>query len=115
MISWLIIGIMVVLGIIVLKTNHFRHRFWIFFLILMAIFLYVSITVVHSKYNLDFTTFEGLSNSVKVYLGWLGNGFQNMKNLVGNAIKMDWTSSNESLLDKTNSSLKNNPNVNTKK
>ncbi len=105
MISWLIIGILVVLGIVVLKTNHFRHRFWIFFLVLIAIFLYVSITVVHSKYNLDFTTFDGASKSIKVYIGWLGNGFTNLKTLTGNAIKMDWTSSNESLLDKTNKSV----------
>ena len=105
MINWLIIAILIVLGVIVLKANHFRHRFWIFFLIFIAIFLYISITAVHSKYNLDFTTFEGLSNSIRVYLGWLGNGFQNMKALVGNAIKMDWTSNNKSLFDKTNKSI----------
>lgn len=105
MINWLIIGILVVLGIIVLKATHFRHRFWIFFLIFIAIFLYISITMVHSKYSLSFTTFEGFSKSVKVYLGWLGNGFQNMKVLTGNAVKMDWTSSNESLFNKTNSSM----------
>ena len=109
MISWLVIGILVVIAFFILKANHFRHRFWILFLIFMAVFLYISISVVNSKYDLDLTTFQGVSNSVSVYLGWLGNGFDNMKVLTGNAIKMDWTSSNESdrnILDKTNSSLK---------
>ena len=115
MISWIIIVILVIVGMYVLKINHFKHRFWIIFLIFLAIFLYVSITVVHSKYDLDFKTFDGLSKSVKIYLGWLGNGFQNMKVLAGNAIKMDWTSSNQTLLGKTNTSLKSNPNVNTGK
>ena len=106
MLNWIIIFVLVMIGIYVLKINHLRHRFWIFFLIFLAIFLYVSITVVHSKYNLDFTSFDGLSASIKVYLGWLGNGFHNMGVLVGNAIKMDWTSSsNKSLFDKTNSSV----------
>ncbi|MDP3026212.1 MAG: hypothetical protein Q8N63_00775 [Nanoarchaeota archaeon] len=107
MLNWIIIFVLVMLGIYVLKLNHLRHRFWIFFLIFLAVFLYVSITVVHNKYDLDFTTFDGLSKSTKVYLGWLGNGFENMKALTGNAIKMDWTSSsNESLLDKANLSIK---------
>ena len=107
MLNWIIIFVLVMAGIYVLKISHIRHRFWIFFLIFLAIFLYVSLTVVNSKYDLDFTTFDGLSKSIKVYLGWLGNGFQNMKVLTGYAIKMDWTSSsNKSLLDKTNSSIK---------
>jgi uncharacterized membrane protein YjdF len=107
MLNWIIIFVLVMAGIYVLKLNHLRHRFWIFFLIFLAIFLYVSIVIVNSKYDLNFTTFDGLSNSIKVYLGWLGNGFHNMGVLAGNAIKMDWTSSsNKSLLDKTNSSIK---------
>src|SRR3989344_4231020 len=114
MISWLIIVVLVIVGVFVLKINHFRHRMWVVLLILFALFLYVSITVVNSKNDLKFDSTEGFVNSAKIYFGWLGNGFQNMKILVGNAIKMDWTSSNESMLDKKNTSLKSNPNVNTK-
>ncbi len=115
MIGWLIIVILVVVGIIILKMNHFKHRVWIVLLILLALFLYLSITVVYNKYDLELNSTKGVFSAVKIYFGWLSNGFQNMKALVGNAIKMDWTSSNDSILDKKNISLKSNPNVNTRK
>lgn len=108
MLNLVIIIVLFMVGIYILKINHFKHRFWILFLIFLAIFLYVSITIVHSKYDLNFTTFDGLSNSIKIYLGWLGNGFHNLKTLTGNAIKMDWTSSDEDVFNKTNPFLKSN-------
>jgi hypothetical protein len=108
--NWIIIFVLVMIGIYLLKINHFKHRFWIFFLVFIAIFLFVSISVVQSKYHLSFATFDDLSKSVKIYLGWLSNGFGNMKVLTGNAIKMDWTSSSDnSVIDKVNLSLKGKP------
>lgn len=101
MISLVIIVVLFIIGLYVLKISHFRHRFFIIFLIFIAIFLYVSLTLVQSKHNLDFTTFEGVSNSVKVYFGWLANGFQNLKAITGNAIKMDWASTDKTFFNKT--------------
>lgn len=120
MISWLVIAILVILAIFILKMNHMKHRLWVILIVLFVLFLYVSITLVNNKYDLDFSSTEGIVNSVKIYFGWLGNGFRNMESLVGNAIKMDWASSNESMLDtknisKTSNSLNSNPNVRTRK
>ena len=117
MIGWLIIGILIVLAIFILKMNHMKHRMWVFFIVLLALFLYISINIVYNKYDLNFNSTEGVADAAKIYFGWLGNGFQNMKTLVGNAVKMDWTSSDKSTVTTINTSVKNksNTNVNTAK
>jgi len=100
MISWIIIGIIVVLAILVLKMNHFKHRTWVIIIILLALFLYISITVVNNKNDLKFNSTEGVFSSIKVYFGWLANGFQNLKVITGNALRLDWTSTNKTFFDK---------------
>ena len=98
MITWIIILIFIVLALFSLKLNHFRHKTFIVLLILLAIFLYATLIIVNSKNPLDFSSAQGFFNSMKVYEGWLANGFQNLKEMAGNAVKMDWTSTNASFL-----------------
>ena len=100
MIGWVIIIILVVMAFFILKTNHFRHRMWVLLLISIAIFLILSVTLVYNKNNLEFNSTEGVLNSVKIYFGWLANGFQNLKAITGNAIGLDWTSTNKTFFDK---------------
>ena len=120
MMIWVIVAVLVIIALFILKANHFKHRLWVLILISITIFLILSVTVVYSKYNLEFNSVDSSINSAKIYFGWLANGFTNLKSLTGNAIKMDWTSSNDSILDKkdtgkVNDSIKDNPNVNHKK
>ncbi|MFH1359394.1 MAG: hypothetical protein ABIH37_05895 [archaeon] len=100
MISWLVIGVLIIVALIAIKIGHLRHRIFIILLILFAIFLYISMTMVSTTNQLDLKSSEGVFHSLKVYTGWLANGFQNAKVLAGKAIKMDWTSTNGSFLDK---------------
>jgi len=76
MMGVLIIAVLVVAAVMFIKMNHFRHKLTIIALLLFALFL------------------------IKVYTGWLGNGFQNLKSLTGNAVRMDWTSTNGTFLSK---------------
>jgi uncharacterized membrane protein len=101
MISWIIIGILVLVAFVLLKTNHFRHRMWIFLFVILALFLYLSITFINAKHDLDINSTEGVFKSIKIYLGWLANSFQNLKSITGNVIKMDWTSTDETFFNKT--------------
>ena len=98
MISWIVIAILVIVALFVIKIGYLRHKFSIIFLILLALFLYITVNIVTEKNNLDFTTTDGLFNSIKVYWGWLANGFHNIKEITGKTIKMDWKSSNETFL-----------------
>ena len=97
MISWLIIIVLVVIGIFTIKMNHLRHKFFIVLVVLLALFFYASITFVASKNNIKLDTYEGFSKAIQIYGGWLVNLFGNFKSLTGNAVKMDWSSTNASI------------------
>ena len=101
MVSWIIIGILLIAAVIAIKLNHMRHRVWILAVILFALFLYISTTVVYKENGIKIETTQDFLSAAKVYLGWLGNGFQNLKALTGNAVKMDWTSTNGTIINTT--------------
>jgi|TARA_B100001971_G_C18042034_1_gene458155 CHASE2 domain-containing sensor protein len=103
LINWLVIGILVVIGVIAIKVNHLKHKFFIVLLILTALFLYSTIALVSEEEKLDLKTSEGLFEASKVYTGWLANGFNNIKELTGKAIKMDWTSTDGEFFKKEKS------------
>lgn len=107
MISWIIIVLFVVVGIIVIKMANLKHRVWIFLLILFALFLYSTMAIVTSKNNIQLNSAEGVIDGIKVYSGWLANSFQNLKVLTGNAFKLDWQSTNASFADKNNKKTSN--------
>jgi len=99
MISWIIVVVLLVIGIFAIRMNHFRHKIFIVGLLLFALFLYGSLVVVSSLNDFDLKTSEGIMDAGKLYFGWLGNGFKNLKTITGNAIGMDWTSTNGSFFD----------------
>lgn len=106
MISWIVIGILLVVGIFAIKMNHLRHRIFIVVLIVLALFLYSTLVLVDNRNDLNLSTSDGLFDALKVYNGWLANGFGNMKSLTGRAIGMDWSSTNGSFFNKTDTDNK---------
>lgn len=100
MINWIIIIILVIAGIFAIKMNHLRHRIFIIAIILVALFFYLTVTFVATKNNVNMNSYDGFVNGMSVYSGWLANGFQNVKAIAGNAIKMDWTSTNATFFSK---------------
>ena len=104
MISWIVITVLVVIGIFAIKLNHLKHRFFIIMIILLALFLYTSINSVTNKNSLDLKSTMGIFNAIKVYSGWIVNGFQNIKSVSGKVISLDWKSSNTSLFEKDSGS-----------
>jgi hypothetical protein len=106
MISWIVVGILVVLGIIVIKMSHFRRKFFTLVLIFLALLLFSGFYFVYSKNGADLSSVDGLKTTGKLYLGWFANGFNNMKSLTGNAIKMDWSNTNSSLFNESKNQTK---------
>jgi hypothetical protein len=100
MISWIIIVGLIIFGIFAIKTNHLRHRFFIIIFVLLVLFFYTTFYIVSTKNQLDFTNAEGVFSAVKIYTGWLANGFNNMRSITGNAVNMDWTNTNASFFAK---------------
>ncbi len=101
MISWVIFAILVFIGIVVIKMNHMKHRYFIVLLVLLALFLYGTFSVVNSVNKLDFSTTKGVYGGMKVYFGWLAHGFRNLRALTGNAVNMNWTTTNGTFFNKT--------------
>jgi len=103
MMSWIVVAILVGAAVIALKMNKLKHKIWIIMLIFLALFLYTSVAIVYKENSLEINSVEGLLKSAKVYVGWLGNSLQNLKTIIGNAVKMDWASSKEvSFFNRTN-------------
>ena len=94
MVSVTIIAILIVAAVVLIKMNHFKHKITIVALLVFALFLYTTVLVVDRTNELDISTTEGFFDAMKVYTGWLGNGFSNLKTITGNVIGMDWTLTN---------------------
>jgi energy-coupling factor transporter transmembrane protein EcfT len=99
MISWIVIIILIVIGIFAIKLNHIKHRLFIISLVLLALFLYSTMYLVTTQNEADLTSIDGILSTVKVYTGWLANGFNNFKEITGNVIDMDWVNSNSSFFE----------------
>lgn len=100
MVSWIVIIIIIILILLVVKIGAFKHKFFMILLILLVLFLITTLVLVSKENKLDFSTTEKSFDSIKIYSGWLANGFQNLKVLVGKAIDMDWRSTNETFFEK---------------
>tara|TARA_Y100000310_G_scaffold147139_1_gene146403 strand:+ start:620 stop:937 length:318 start_codon:yes stop_codon:yes gene_type:complete len=100
MLSWTVIAVLIIAAVLALKMNHLRHKLWIIALIFVALFLYTTASVVYAENELNINSVEGVFSAVKIYISWLGNGFQNLKSLSGQAVKMNWSKTNESILTK---------------
>jgi hypothetical protein len=111
MISWVVIVLLILAGIIIIKVSHLRHKFFVIVLIFLAIFLVTSVYFIYNVHGLDLSSTKGFFSSMKIYGGWLANGFNNMKVITGNAVKMDWSNTNATFLNNTDD----NPNKNKSK
>lgn len=101
MVSWVIIAL-VILGIFLLaKVSHIRHKTFIFFVFIVILLALGAILIVNSNNDINLNSVDGVMTTGKLYLGWLGNGFQNLKTLTGKAVDMDWKSTNGTFINKT--------------
>lgn len=101
MISWLIVAILCFLAFFIMKLVHIRHKVSLVAIIVFLLFLYLSAIIVNRDNEFDLSTTEGFTGAIRVYFGWLVNGFQNLRVITGNAVKMDWASVNDTFINKT--------------
>ncbi len=101
MILWIIVAIVIIGGFVLIKLSSTKSQIKLVFVVLLALFLFGTILVVYAKNKFELTSYQGFLDAGKVYLGWLGNGFQNLKALTGKAIGMDWESTNGTFFNKT--------------
>ena len=98
MLNWLIIGIiMVLLAIVIYKSQNLmgifsilKQNFFLIFVILIILFFSFSLYNIHSKYDFDLTTYDGIISTGRVYLIWIKSVFGNAGKITGYAIQQDW-------------------------
>lgn len=88
--TWIIIAALIVLILVFFKMRYLKHRFFAILIVIVIIFLYLTFTNVIVKKGVDLKSFNGVITAGKVYLSWLWQAGLNVKNVIGNAIKMDW-------------------------
>ena len=101
MISWIIVAIVIACGVLFIKLSGARHKIGLMIFVLLILFLFGTASIIITKNKIDFSNTDDLFEAVKLYLGLLGNGFQNLRSLTGNAIGMDWNSTNGTFFNKT--------------
>lgn len=89
-ISWVVIGILVVVFLLLLKFRHVRHRFLAVVLVLLLLFFYLTATQLFAEKDVNLKSFDGLVTAGRVYGAWLWHATGNTRVILGNAIKMDW-------------------------
>jgi len=108
MINLFMLGVLIVfiLAIFMLvKLKYIKHKLIWIALIGFAVILYIGFLASTTGQNIDLATPEGAKVAVKLYLGWMGQSFDNLRVLTSHAIKLDWIPENDSLtnpLDRSN-------------
>jgi energy-coupling factor transporter transmembrane protein EcfT len=90
---WVII-IAILLTYFIFKAKHVHNKFYLTSIIVLLIFFFISASIVISTNNIDVTSIDGMVTASKAYFRWVGNVIGNSRTIVGDAIRMDWSSAN---------------------
>lgn len=94
MITWIAIGVLVIVGLFFLKVEHHTRKYKVLGMILIGLIIYLSIIGIFSSGQIDMTSPKGIVNGAYLYIGWIGQTASSLwdigvdtTHIVGNAIK----------------------------
>ncbi len=90
MLSWWIIGLLVVIVIVILKFKEIRHKFGFLVFLFLMTFLLVTAYNIYKSNEVDLATFDGLVKAGKLYFSWLGSVVSNVKGITGYVVSQPW-------------------------
>lgn len=96
--TWIIVVLVLcALMFFIFKTsNHvylltlFKQNFFYIVAIMVFIFVALSLTHIHSTYDIDVTTWDGMAKASGIYFQWLQVVFSNMGKVTGYAVQQEW-------------------------
>ncbi len=88
--SWLVIGLLIAVAIILFKFKEVRHRAGLFTIIIVLLFFIITIGYISKVNNINLNSFDGISSVTRVYFSWLADIGRNLIGISGYAIKQDW-------------------------
>ena len=98
--QWLIVTVLVLVIFLFIKVKYLKHKLTWIALLILILMSYVGFLASTSGQDLDLSTFNGSQTATKLYFSWLGNSFENMKVLTGQATKLDWSSNTTQILER---------------
>ena len=96
MIQWIILGIFVLLGLVLLKMEHHLKLIKVIIITLVGLLIYISMMGIFSSGQVDITSPRGIVQATYIYFGWIGETTgklwdigKDTTSLIGNAIKVN--------------------------
>jgi len=87
MIEWIILGIFLIIGLIIIKLSYAKSKIKFFAILLILILIYASATTVLSKNNIKLNSVDGYGKAASLYLTWIVEAGNNLWQTTGNVIK----------------------------
>ena len=104
MISWWVVGIIIIMALFLVRIKHIKHKVIIIGLIAIILFIYLTSSQILAGEDIDLKTLSGIEKATGIYFSWIANSFENLKVLTTQAIGMDWKITNS-----TAKTIKNKP------
>jgi len=96
MITWIAVGVLVIVGLFLLKIEHHTRKYKVLGMILIGLIIYISVIGIFSSGQVDLTSPKGIVSGVYLYFGWIGQTASSLwdigvdtTHMVGNAIKVN--------------------------
>lgn len=96
-IGFFVVAALIAVIWVFIEFKRLRHKIFAIFLIGLILFTYVSFSVVIKNHNIDFKSVDGWLSAGGLYFGWIFSAFDNAKYLTAQAVKLDWSSANETV------------------
>ena len=94
-----VLGVLVIAIWVIIEVKRLKHKVFAIFLIALILFTYISFSVSLKGEDIDYKTISGLITAGKLYASWLGGIFTNFKSLNAYALKQDWKTYNNSIVE----------------
>jgi glucan phosphoethanolaminetransferase (alkaline phosphatase superfamily) len=92
MVSWVFVGIIVLVVVLFFNITSFRYeRWWTYLIAVLLIFLLFTFFMVVRKNDLDINSFDGFLDSAKLYYTWLIGFGKNVGEITGKATDVPWS------------------------
>lgn len=88
--QWIVIVGIILIIFLLVKLRYIKHKLsWVLILSLVLLF-YIGFLASTAGQDIDLSTFEGSQKGLKLYFAWMGQSFNNLKTLTGQATNLDW-------------------------
>ncbi len=92
--NWWVIVLLILLIYGIHRVGHLKHKFYLILTILLILFVYASFSYSIEGQKINWKSVSGVEQGAKLYFSWLAVTFDNLKSITTQAIKLDWTTKN---------------------